>query len=79
MFHEKVFIGKGKPFVTLKSDPSNPAVIVWNDTSMTKGKDGMLLGSNGSSTVSIESDYFIAYGIIIKNDALPAKAGGKQV
>ncbi|VAH94656.1 unnamed protein product [Triticum turgidum subsp. durum] len=79
MFREKVFIGKGKPFITLKSDPSNPAIIVWNDTAMTKGKDGKVLTSRGSSTVTIESDYFIAYGIIIKNDALPAKAGEKQV
>ncbi|KAF7019174.1 hypothetical protein CFC21_032378 [Triticum aestivum] len=79
VFREKVFVGKDKPFVTLKSDPSNPAVIVWNDTAMTKGKDGKLLTSRGSSTVTIESDYFIAYGIIIKNDALPAKAGDKQV
>ncbi|XBI73422.1 hypothetical protein VPH35_067178 [Triticum aestivum] len=84
VFREKVFIGKGKPFITLKSDPSNPAVIVWNDTAMTKGKDGKVLTSRGTAsralyTVTMESDYFIAYGIIIKNDALPAKAGDKQV
>jgi len=78
VFREKVFLPKNKPFVTLMSDPNNPATIVWNDTATTPGRDGKLLGVDGSSTVSIESDYFIAYGIIFKNDApLPKKGENK--
>lgn len=41
VYREKLFLGKSKPFVTLRSeDPYNPAVIVWNDTAATAGKDG---------------------------------------
>lgn len=32
VFREKVVVGKGKAYVTLKSDPANPAVIVWRTT-----------------------------------------------
>ncbi|RLM61967.1 putative pectinesterase 63 [Panicum miliaceum] len=77
MFREKVFLPKNKPFVTIMSDPHNPAIIVWNDTATTSGKDGKPLGVDGSSTVSIESDYFIAYGIVTKNDTA-AEERGKQ-
>lgn len=78
VFREKVFLPKNKPFVTIMSDPHNPAIIVWNDTATTSGKDGKPLGVDGSSTVSIESDYFIAYGIVFKNDApLPKKGENK--
>lgn len=56
-----MFLSKSKPFVTIRSDdPINPAVIVWNDTAATPGKDGKPLGADGSSTVTVESDYFIA-------------------
>ncbi|KAL6907986.1 hypothetical protein ACP4OV_002156 [Aristida adscensionis] len=74
VFHEKVFLGQSKPFVTFKSEPTNPAVVVWNDTATTPGTDGKPLGIDNSSTVSIESDYFIGYGIIFKNDATPTNA-----
>ncbi|TVU23496.1 hypothetical protein EJB05_25867, partial [Eragrostis curvula] len=74
VYREKVLIGKSKPFVTIRSrDPYNPAVIVWNDTAATLGKDGKPLGVDGSSTVTVESDYFIAYGVVFRNDA-PSKA-----
>ncbi|TVU22427.1 hypothetical protein EJB05_32121, partial [Eragrostis curvula] len=78
VFREKVFLNRSKPFVTIMSgDPRNPATIVWNDTAATPGKDGKgPLGVDGSSTVAVESDYFIAYGVVIKNDAAAsAKAG----
>lgn len=72
VFREKLFVNKSKPFVTIRSeDPRNPATIVWNDTATTLGKDGKPLGAEGSSTVTVESDYFIAYGVIFKNDAPP--------
>ncbi|CAD6207282.1 unnamed protein product [Miscanthus lutarioriparius] len=78
VFREKVFLNKSKPFVTFKSDPKNPTTIVWNDTATTLGKDGKPLGPVGSSTVTIESDYFIAYGIIFKNDAPLPKPGANK-
>lgn len=75
VFREKVFIGRSKPFVTLQSNSYlNPAVIAWNDTTATLGKDGKPLGVDGSSTVTIESDYFIADGVVFRNDAPLPKA-----
>ncbi|KAL6877197.1 hypothetical protein ACP4OV_012868 [Aristida adscensionis] len=65
---------QSKPFVTFKSEPTNPAVVVWNDTATTPGTDGKPLGIDNSSTVCIESNYFIGYGIIFKNDATPTNA-----
>ncbi|XP_066328898.1 pectinesterase 1-like [Miscanthus floridulus] len=77
VYREKVFLSKSKPFVTIRSDdPINPAVIIWNDTAATPGKDGKPIGVDGSSTVTVESDYFIAYGVVFRNDAPVPKAGG---
>ena len=80
VYREKVFLSKSKPFVTIRSDdPINPAVIVWNDTAATPGKDGKPLGVDGSSTVTVESDYFIAYGVVFRNDApVPTAGGGSE-
>jgi pectinesterase len=77
VFREKLFLGRSKPFVTIRSsgDPNNPAVIVWNDTATTPGKDGRPLGVDNSSTVTIESDYFIANGVVFQNDAPLPKLG----
>uniref|UniRef100_I1R1X4 pectinesterase n=1 Tax=Oryza glaberrima TaxID=4538 RepID=I1R1X4_ORYGL len=79
VFREKVVVGKGKPFVTLKSDPANPAVIVWNDTAATLGKDGEPLGHVRSATLTVEADNFVASGVVIKNDAPSGVEGGKTV
>jgi pectin methylesterase-like acyl-CoA thioesterase len=76
-FREKLFLNISKPFVTFKSDPTKPATIVWNDTAATPGKDGKPVGTVGSTTVAVESDYFMAYGVVIRNDAPLAKPGAK--
>uniref|UniRef100_A0A0E0MI82 Pectinesterase n=1 Tax=Oryza punctata TaxID=4537 RepID=A0A0E0MI82_ORYPU len=76
-FREKIFLNLSKPFITFKSDPMNPAVIAWNDTAATRGKDGKPVGTVGSTTVAIESDYFMAHGVVFKNDAPLAKPGAE--
>ncbi|KAL6592145.1 hypothetical protein ACP70R_049597 [Stipagrostis hirtigluma subsp. patula] len=77
-YREKLFLNSTKPFVTFKSDPKDPAIIAWNDTAATPGKkDGKPVGTVGSTTVAIESDYFVAYGVVFKNDAPLAKPGAK--
>ncbi|KAL5204509.1 hypothetical protein ABZP36_009380 [Zizania latifolia] len=76
-YREKLFLNSSKPFVTFKSDPMDPAVIIWNDTAATLGKDGKPVGTVGSTTVAIESDYFVASGVVFKNDAPLAKPGAK--
>ncbi|CAO2145133.1 unnamed protein product [Urochloa humidicola] len=77
VFREKLFINISKPFISFISDPTNPATISWNDTAATPGKDGKPVGTVGSTTVAVESDYFMAHGIVIKNDAPLAKPGAK--
>uniref|UniRef100_A0A0E0MI76 Pectinesterase n=1 Tax=Oryza punctata TaxID=4537 RepID=A0A0E0MI76_ORYPU len=76
-FREKIFVNITKPYITFKSDPMNPAVIAWNDIAATRGKDGKPVGTVGSTTVAVESDYFMAYGVVIKNDAPLAKPGAE--
>ncbi|KAF8644479.1 hypothetical protein HU200_066446 [Digitaria exilis] len=39
-FREKLLVNLTQPYVTFKSDPTNPATIAWNDTAATPGKDG---------------------------------------
>nr|ACF22736.1 pectinesterase family protein [Brachypodium distachyon] len=77
VYREKVFLNLSKPYVTFKADPLNPAIIAWNDTAATPGKDGKPVGTVGSTTCAIESDYFVAYGVVFKNDAPLAKPGAK--
>ncbi|CAN6382086.1 unnamed protein product [Urochloa humidicola] len=78
VFREKLFLNLSKPFITLASDPMNPATVVWNDTAATPGKDGgKPVGTVGSTTVAVESDYFVAHGVVFKNDVPLAKPGAK--
>ncbi|KAJ1277076.1 hypothetical protein BS78_05G266200 [Paspalum vaginatum] len=78
-YREKLFLNASKPYVTFRStDPVNhPAVIAWNDTAATPGADGKPVGTVGSTTVAVESDYFVAEGVVFKNDAPLAKPGAK--
>ncbi|KAL6623578.1 hypothetical protein ACP70R_033457 [Stipagrostis hirtigluma subsp. patula] len=81
-YKEKVLIPYTKPFVTFVGDPKNPPVIMWDDTAATPGKDGAPVGTVGSATVAVESDYFMASGIVFKNHAplaAPGQKGGQAV
>ena len=55
-----------KHFVTFLGNPKNPPVIVWDDRAATHGKDGKPVGTVGSATVAVESDYFLASGIVFR-------------
>ncbi|OEL16263.1 Pectinesterase QRT1 [Dichanthelium oligosanthes] len=65
-YKEKVLVPYLKPFITFLGNPKNPPVIMWNDTAATHGKDGSPVGTVGSATVAVESDYFLASGIIFR-------------
>lgn len=63
---EKVLVPYTKPFITFLGNPKNPPVIMWDDRAATHGKDGKPVGTVGSATVAVESDYFMASGIVFR-------------
>ncbi|RLN30149.1 putative pectinesterase 53 [Panicum miliaceum] len=81
-YKEKVLVPYTKHFVTFLGDPKSPPVIMWNDTAATHGKDGQPVGTVGSATVAVESDYFLASSIVFRNHApmaAPGQKGGQAV
>ncbi|WVZ90767.1 hypothetical protein U9M48_037038 [Paspalum notatum var. saurae] len=76
-YREKVVVPYTKPFITFLGNPKNPAVIMWADTAATRGKNGAPVGTVGSATVAVEADYFMASGIVFKNNAPMAAPGAK--
>ncbi|EES17206.1 putative pectinesterase 63 [Sorghum bicolor] len=81
-YKEKVVVPYMKPFVTFSGNPKNPPVIMWDDRAATRGKDGKPVGTYGSATVAVESDYFMASGVHFKNAAplaAPGTEGGQAV
>ncbi|KAK8458291.1 hypothetical protein SEVIR_3G348302v4 [Setaria viridis] len=74
---EKVLVPYTKHFITFLGDPKQPPVIMWDDTAATRGKDGLPVGTVGSATVAVESDYFLASGIVFRNHAPMAAPGAK--
>ncbi|ONM01232.1 putative pectinesterase 48 [Zea mays] len=65
-YREKVLVPYTKPFITFLGNPKNPPVIMWDDRAATHGKDGKPVGTVGSATVAVESDYFMASGIVFR-------------
>ena len=72
---EKVLIPSTKPFITFLGNPKNPPIITWDDTAATRGKDGAPVGTMGSASVAVESDYFMASGIVFKVNYIKHHAG----
>ncbi|KAF0887573.1 hypothetical protein E2562_002292 [Oryza meyeriana var. granulata] len=81
-YKEKLLIPYTKPFITFVGNPRSPPTITWDDTAATRGKDGGPVGTVGSATVAVESDYFVASGVVFKNHApmaAPGQKGGQAV
>ncbi|CAL5093038.1 unnamed protein product [Urochloa decumbens] len=81
-YKEKVVVPYTKHFITFLGNPKNPPLIMWDDTAATRGKDGAPVGTVGSATVAVESDYFLASGVIFRNHApmaAPGQKGGQAV
>uniref|UniRef100_A0A0E0MNM6 Pectinesterase n=1 Tax=Oryza punctata TaxID=4537 RepID=A0A0E0MNM6_ORYPU len=81
-YREKLLIPFTKPFITFAGNPRSPPTIMWDDRAATRGKDGQPIGTMASATVAIEADYFMASGIIFKNNAplaAPGAHGGQAV
>lgn len=59
-------VPKSKPYISfIGSDHTrvSETVISWNDKAGNKGVDGREMGTAGSASVTVESDYFCAAGI----------------
>lgn len=62
MCREKVFVPGTKPYISFigQRNQTQGVVITWNSKSSDIGSNGQALGTYGSATVAIESDYFCA-------------------
>lgn len=57
-----MFVPRSKPYVSFigKKNGTHGVVITWNSKSSDLGSNGQELGTVGSATVAVESDYFCA-------------------
>ncbi|XP_057440119.1 pectinesterase QRT1-like [Lotus japonicus] len=74
VYREKVLVTKTKPYVSFigKRNQTASVVITWNSKSSDKGPNGIALGTYGSATVAVESDYFCATEITFENTVVTA-------
>ncbi|XP_073289749.1 probable pectinesterase 53 isoform X1 [Primulina huaijiensis] len=80
VYTEKVSIPATKSFISIEGAGAEKTIIQWGDTSQTIGPNGMPLGTFGSATFAVNSPYFIAKNITVKNTAPVPTPGavGKQ-
>ncbi|XP_075509751.1 putative pectinesterase 53 [Primulina tabacum] len=80
VYTEKVSIPATKSFISIEGAGAEKTIIQWGDTAQTIGPNGMPLGTFGSATFAVNSPYFIAKNITVKNTAPvpPSGAVGKQ-
>ncbi|KAL5101169.1 hypothetical protein RYX36_005496 [Vicia faba] len=78
IYRERVFVPITKPYVSFigRRNLTAGPVITWNSKSSDRGPNGQTLGTYGSATVAIESDFFCATGVTFENTVV-ASAGGK--
>ncbi|XP_019456029.1 PREDICTED: pectinesterase QRT1-like [Lupinus angustifolius] len=77
IYREKVLVPNNKPYISFigKRNETSGAVITWNSKSSDRGSDGQTLGTYGSATVGVESDYFCATQITFENSVVAAPGG----
>ncbi|XP_057416702.1 probable pectinesterase 53 [Lotus japonicus] len=81
VYTEKVNIPPLKSFITIQGAGADKTIVQWGDTAQTPGgPKGQALGTYGSATFAVNSQYFIAKNITFKNTTpVPAPgAVGKQ-
>ncbi|GKV19422.1 hypothetical protein SLEP1_g29683 [Rubroshorea leprosula] len=77
IYREKVIVPKTKPYISLignETEASN-TMITWNNKASDKDGNGCELGTYKSATVTIESDYFCAFGITFENSVVAVPGG----
>ncbi|CAL5190744.1 unnamed protein product [Lathyrus oleraceus] len=77
IYRERVFVPITKPYVSFIGRRNHTAgpVITWNSKSSDRGPNGQALGTYGSATVAVESDFFCATRVTFENTVV-ASAGG---
>ncbi|GMN62297.1 hypothetical protein TIFTF001_031374 [Ficus carica] len=77
IYREKIFIPSTKPYISLmgNQNQSSETVISWNDKASDRDNNGVQLGTYGSASVAIESDYFCATGITFENTVVSDPTG----
>ncbi|KAK9108956.1 hypothetical protein Sjap_017016 [Stephania japonica] len=80
LYREKIDIPPTKAYISLVGAGADKTIIEWSDTAEQMGPSGRPLGTFGSATIAINSEYFIAKNITFKNKAPlpPSGALGKQ-
>lgn len=77
IYREKVLVASTKPYISFigRRNQTAGAVITWNSKSSDRGPNGQTLGTYGSATVGIESDYFCATEVTFENSVVAAAGG----
>ncbi|XP_045832340.1 pectinesterase QRT1-like [Trifolium pratense] len=78
IYRERVFVPITKPYISFigrRNETASP-VITWNSKSSDKGPNGQTLGTYGSATVAIDSNFFCATEVTFENTVV-ALAGGQ--
>lgn len=83
IYRERVVVPRSKPYVSFigQENQASNTVITWNNKASDKNSDGVELGTSGSATVAIFSDYFCASDVTFENTviAIPGWYGMQAV
>ncbi|MQM03706.1 hypothetical protein Taro_036491 [Colocasia esculenta] len=77
VYREKVVVRATKPYISFIGNESSETIISWHTRASDRGADGRAIGTLGSATVAIDSDYFCARGITF--EAIPGAEGMQAV
>ncbi|KAI5074771.1 hypothetical protein GOP47_0010732 [Adiantum capillus-veneris] len=77
IYREKVYVPYRKPFITFQGSGRQNTVITWNSRAGDKNQGGEILGTFGSASVAIDSDYFVARDITFQNTSPPPLPGAQ--
>ncbi|KAF5198003.1 Pectinesterase [Thalictrum thalictroides] len=81
VYSEKVTVPKTKPYISFIGNQSSETVISWHSKASDRTSNGQETGTFNTATVDVESDYFCATGITVKNtvEAIPGGKGLQAV
>ena len=67
-------VPRSKPYISFigQENQASNTVITWNNKASDKNSDGVELGTSGSATIAIFSDYFCASDITFEVFPLPS-------